>query len=150
MLETLDHLATRIGQLVAQTRDLHTERDALRRRIHDADESAHVLRTRSEQAEADLRTTRAQLAACEQNLSDAQHHAKQIEADLRAQLEHQAREYQILASRFETSQQALQRLRLVSAETRTRIDAVLERLPGGTPNVRPEASTVDQPKEAQS
>jgi len=133
MLETLDHLATRIGRLVAQARDLHAERDALRGRVRDADKTAQALHVRCEQAEADLRTARAQLAACEQALSDEQNRARALEADLRAQLDHQARELQVLADRHEARQCALQRLRQVSADTRERIDAVLERLPGAAP-----------------
>jgi len=133
MLETLDHLATRIGRLVAQARDLHAERDALRGRVRDADQTAQTLQARGEQAEADLRAARAQLAACEQSLADEQQRARALEADLRAQLDHQARALQTLAARHETSQRALQRLRQVSGQTRERIDAVLERLPGAAP-----------------
>jgi len=142
MLETLDHLATRIGQLVTRTQALAAERDALRNRAESADKHAQNLDARSEQAESDLRTARAQLAACEQTLADEQHRARQVEADLRTQLERQTRELQALAARFDANQRALQRLRDVSAQTRTRIDAVLERLPGFTAAAAPgEASS---------
>jgi len=137
MLETLDHLAARIGQLVAQTRALHAERDALRSRVHDAEQSSQTLRARGEQSESDLQAARAQLAACEQNLADEQHRARQLEADLRAQLAEQASALQTLTARHEASQGAVQRLRTASAQARTRIDAVLERLPGVAPAAAP-------------
>jgi len=150
MLETLDHLATRIGHLVAQARNLHAERDTLRGRVRDADKTARALLARCEQAESDLRTARAQLAACEQSLSDEQNRARQLEADLRAQLDLQARELQTLAARHESSQRALQRLRQVGTAARERIDAVLERLPGATPaestHDTPPAETTGDPQ----
>ena len=47
MLQDLDQLAARIGQLVQRTRHLHSERDALRLRLNDAEAEQRALKQRA-------------------------------------------------------------------------------------------------------
>lgn len=133
MLEDLDHLAARIGQLVQRSREFDAERESLRVRLQEADADRRALRERCDDAEAGLQAAQARLAEYDQTLAVEKSRAERVQAGLRASLEQQAAEYLALMSRHDACRAELQRLRAVTSRTRERIDAVLVRLPGAQP-----------------
>lgn len=61
MLQDLDQLAARIGQLVQRTRHLHAERDALRVRLNDSESEQRKLKQRCADFETELQALQARL-----------------------------------------------------------------------------------------
>jgi len=130
MLEDLDHLAARIGQLVAHSRELHAERESLLASLREADAQRRALRERCESAEAAWQAAQSRLTECTQTLTIEKNRAARAEAGLRASLEQQAAEYLALMTRHEACRAEFAQLRATTAQARERIDAVLTRLPG--------------------
>jgi len=140
MLENLDHLAARIGELVRRARELHDERESLRASLREADAQQHTLRERCDSAEAAWQAAQARLAEYAQTLTIEKNRAARAEAGLRASLEQQAAEYLALMTRHEACRAELARLSAVTAQARERIDAVLTRLPGAQPEEQEQKS----------
>jgi len=134
MLEDLDHLATRIEQLVQHARALHAERESLLARLREADAERQRLRERCDSAQAQCQAAQTRLADCVQNLEVAKSRAERTEAGLRASLAQQAAEHLALMTRHETCRAELARLCAATTQTRDRIGAVLARLPGAQPD----------------
>ncbi|MNQ60032.1 hypothetical protein D3C85_742990 [compost metagenome] len=141
MLQDLDQLAARIGQLVQRTRQLHAERDALRLRLNDFEAEQRVLKQRAADREAEIVTLQSKLQDHDGAVTAMLEQAQQAEIVLREQLARETAERQALESRFsaretelqgnlQTRDTELQRLRVAAASARERIDAVLARLPG--------------------
>lgn len=148
MLQDLDQLAARLGQLVQRTRQLHAERDALRARLNDSEAQQRALQQRCAERDAELQTLREKLQAHDQAASDLQAGARQVEEDLRKQLANETAQRQALEARvqdreaeWQSSLQSrdvdLQRLRSAASAARERIDAVLARLPGASIGEQP-------------
>jgi len=142
MLQDLEQLAARLGQLVQRTRQLHAERDTLRLRLQEAATEQRVLQQRCVNYEAELQTLRGQLQknGAAANLLEQ---AQQIESSLRDELarelaQRQAIEAKLNACEAEWQQRQnaqdmdLQRLRAAAMAARERIEIVLARLPGAT------------------
>jgi chromosome segregation ATPase len=141
MLQDLDNLAARIGQLVQRTRQLHAERDALRARLNQAEQETRVLRERCLESDSRSQALQARLDDQDNEAGDRLAQAQRAEVELRAELEkhieqRQAMDAQIAAresewqSRLTARDTDLQRLRVAAVAARERIDAVLARLPG--------------------
>lgn len=130
MLQDLDHITARIGQLAERTRLLKAERDALRVRLDDAERSAHQLREHCAQRDASLLALQERLSTqdgeVERKLEVAQRH----EGELQEQLTLQMAAQETLNLRLAASQADVGRLKQVAGNARERIDAVLARLPG--------------------
>jgi len=148
MLQDLDQLAARIGQLVQRTRQLHAERDALRVRLNQSESTQRALEQRCAEGKAEIQALQAKLQEHDGTAADMLAGARQAETELREQLARETAERQKIESRS-TAREAelqgslsardtdLQRLRVAAAAARERIDTVLARLPG--------APTGDQP-----
>jgi chromosome segregation ATPase len=141
MLEDLDQLAARIGQLVQRTRQLHAERDALRARLNQAEKETRVLRERCDESDARLQSLQSQRQDQDNELVVKLAEAEQVGTELRAELERQVSHRQAMESQFASRESEwqsrlnardtdLQRLRVAAIAARERIDAVLARLPG--------------------
>ncbi|HEY0294942.1 MAG TPA: hypothetical protein VGC69_06365 [Bordetella sp.] len=143
MLQDLDQLAARIGLLVQRTRQVHTERDALRARLNDSELQQRNLQQRCADHEAELQSLRAAVAEHGQAAETVRAEAGQVEAALREQLAHESAERQALEERLKHREAELQaslqardsdlnRLRTAALSARERIDVVLSRLPGAS------------------
>lgn len=130
MLQDLDSLSARIGQLVQFVQRMQSDRLSLQARITSLEQERNALRDQL------VREQSAQQEAVEQ----ARNHASQVEA-LRKQSDAAEEQLRAEASRYrsdcETAQQGLQasqqqseRLRTAALAAQQRIDAVLMRLPG--------------------
>ncbi|WP_233238073.1 hypothetical protein [Bordetella sp. LUAb4] len=143
MLQDLDNLAARIGQLVQRTRQLHAERDALRARLHQAEQEARGLRTRCDDADTQVLQLQERLQNNDSEVGERLARAEAAEATLRAELERhvlQLQSFESQAAARESEWQSrlaardtdMQRLRVAAVAARERIDAVLARLPGAS------------------
>lgn len=141
MLQDLDHLTARIGQLVQLTRQLRAERDTLRTTLEQSQTAQRTLEHRCRTQEAEIQTLQTKLREHDGAVDDLLGEARQAELELRAQLakaisEQQAieatgkkRESELLTS-LAVKDTELQRLRVATEAARERIDTVLARLPG--------------------
>ncbi|ALM86361.1 hypothetical protein [Bordetella sp. N] len=143
MLQDLDNLAARIGQLVQRTRQLHAERDALRARLHQAEQEARALRTRCDDADDKVQQLQDRLQNHDSEVGGRLAQAEAAEATLRAELERHVQQLHVLESqasarenewqsRLAARETDMQRLRVAAVAARERIDAVLARLPGAS------------------
>nr|WP_094819911.1 hypothetical protein [Bordetella genomosp. 4] len=141
MLQDLDQLAARIGQLVQRTRQLQAERDALRISLGQSEAAQRALEQRCNERQAEILALQTKLQEHDGAVEDLLSEARQSEIDLRAQLARQISEQQALESRAQTREAELlgslsakdtdlQRLRVATDAARERIDSVLARLPG--------------------
>ncbi len=130
MLQDLDTLAARIGQIVRSTRELQAERSALLARIAQLEKESAALREQHAQQQAEQSTLQERIAAYEaetQNLaakSDAAHAGLQAEL-FESQGRCEALDRQLQSSRLDTV-----RLRSVVGQAKERVDSILMRLPG--------------------
>jgi chromosome segregation ATPase len=133
MLQDLDHITGRIGQLAERTRLLKAERDALRVRLEDGERAVRHLREHCAQRDAALLTLQARLSdqdgQLERKLEAAQRHGDALQEQLTAQCATHA----VLNARLVASQADVDRLKQVAGTARQRIDAVLACLPGAPP-----------------
>jgi predicted nucleic acid-binding Zn-ribbon protein len=141
MLQDLDQLAVRIGQLVERTRQLHQERESLRVRVHQIEQENRQARERCEKSEARLQVLQEQVQCHGSELASKLSQAEACENGLRTELKKHIDQQQALEAQWaaqESEWQArlnirdadLQGLRRTTAIARERIDAVLARLPG--------------------
>jgi chromosome segregation ATPase len=130
MLQDLDQLAARVGQLAHRARQLAVERDALRARLDEADGSARTLRDQIGEKSRALDALSARLKDHDGEIADRLAQTQRSEAELRDALERQQLAYHELESRLVSRDADVQRLRDAASSARERIDAVLARLPG--------------------
>lgn len=141
MLQDLDQLAARIGQLVQRTRQLQAERDALRVSLSQSEAAQRALEQRCNERQAEILTLQTKLQEHDGTVDDLLSEARQAENDLRAQLAREASERQTFETRAQSREAELlsnlnerdtdlQRLRVATDAARERIDTVLARLPG--------------------
>lgn len=130
MLQDLDSLSARIGQLVQLVQRMQSDRSSLQARITGLEQERNALRDQL------VREQSVQQEAVEQ----ARNHAAQVEA-LRKQAETAEEQLRTEASGYRSSYEAAQqsllasqqesdRLRTAALAAQQRIDAVLMRLPG--------------------
>ena len=131
MLDDLDFLSQRLKKLVEQTKQLvadrkalqtrlahvESERDALAKKLAQEDVQAKALGIKVNAYEAEIEVLRSQSTAKNQALQGSLDLFKQEHTNLQAQL--QSRDHEVSA------------LRAATIQAKERIDAVLERLPGG-------------------
>jgi septal ring factor EnvC (AmiA/AmiB activator) len=141
MLQDLDHLSARIGQLVQLTRQLQAERDTLRTSLDQSQAAQRTLEQRCQAHETEVRTLQTKLQEHDGAVDDLLAEARQGEIDLRAQLARAISEQQAIETRAKAREAELlnslsakdtelQRLRVATEAARERIDTVLARLPG--------------------
>jgi chromosome segregation ATPase len=130
MLQDLDQLAARVGQLAHRARQLAVERDALRARLDESDGSARALRDQVAEKGRALDALSARLKDHDGEIADRLAQSQRSEAELRDALERQQLAYRELENRLASRDADIQRLRDAAGSARERIDAVLARLPG--------------------
>lgn len=152
MLQDLDQLAARIGQLVQLTRQLQAERDGLRVSLGQSEAAQRALEQRCNERQAEILVLQTRLQEHDGAVDDLLSEARQSEIELRAQLAREISDHQTAESRAQARETELmntltakdtdlQRLRVATDAARERIDAVLARLPG--------AAATEQPSGAQ-
>lgn len=148
MLQDLDQLAARIGQLVQRTRQLQAERDALRVSLGQSEAAQRALEQRCDERQAEILALQAKLQEHDGAVDDLLSEARQAELDLRAQLAREIAERQSFETRAKARESELvlslsakdtdlQRLRVATDAARERIDTVLARLPGAASDAQP-------------
>jgi chromosome segregation ATPase len=130
MLQDLDQLAARVGQLAHRARQLAVERDALRARLDEADGSARTFRDQIAEKTRALDALSVRLKDHDGEIADRLAQSQRSEVELREALERQQLAYRELESRLVSRDVEVQRLRDAASSARERIDAVLARLPG--------------------
>jgi len=148
MLQDLDQLAARIGQLVQLTRQLQAERDGLRVSLSQSEAAQRALEQRCNERQAEILVLQTKLQEHDGAVDDLLSEARQSEIELRAQLAREISEHQTAESRAQARETELlntlsakdtdlQRLRVATDAARERIDAVLARLPGAAATEQP-------------
>lgn len=141
MLQDLDQLAARIGQLVQRTRQLQAENDALRFRLSEADTGLRSAKQLSTEREAELLALRERSQDQDGAVAAVQEQARQIEAGLHEKLQRLEADWQQkesllvardaqLQDKVTARETEIQHLRQTTVTARERIEAVLARLPG--------------------
>lgn len=130
MLQDLDSLAARIGQMVQFTRQLQSERSALQARLKNVDQERDALRDQLQRQEHDFSVAADRLAQYE---SQSQSLQSQTQAQMSA-LQHDLEKYKAQCESMEqqlvASQSDSAKLRAVADKARENIDSILMRLPG--------------------
>ncbi|HUH88622.1 MAG TPA: hypothetical protein VL003_11330 [Pusillimonas sp.] len=132
MLQDLDSLSARIGQLVKLVQRLQSDRAALQARLSGLEQEHNALRDQL------VREHAAQQQAAEHALNHAaelealRQQARAGEAQLREEVARSRADYEAVRQSLQASQDDSARLRSAAAAAQHRIDAVLMRLPGAT------------------
>ena len=130
MLQDLDSLSARVGQLVQLVQQVQSERASLQARITQLEHERNALRdqlAREQSAQHDA-LEQARLHAAQ--LDEIRAQAQQAEATLREEATRYRAEYEAARQGWQSSQDETTRLRTAALAAQQRIDAVLMRLPG--------------------
>lgn len=130
MLQDLDSLAARIGQMVQFTRQLQTERSALQAQLKVLDQEQDSLRRQLQLREHDYSLVEKKLSEHESQIQSQQSEAQSQLLALQKNLEHYKTQSETLSQQLQISQADVKRLRLVTDQARENIDSILVRLPG--------------------
>ena len=130
MLQDLDSLAARIGQMVQFTKQLQNERAALQARLKSLEHERDMLREQLQHSEAERSELAASTGAHESKLKSLQAEAEAAQVRQQSELEHCKAEFQAIKQRLVASQADTHRLRLVAGKAQEQIDSILVRLPG--------------------
>ncbi|AZV92762.1 hypothetical protein CBF45_02655 [Bordetella sp. J329] len=130
MLEDLDRLVARIGQLTQYSARLKAERVAALEREAAAVRRGSQLQSQLLEQREQAETLQQLLDECEASRLSLQTEVDNATAGLRAEVERLSAENQRMRVELGVREGQLVRLQAVNEEARQRIDAVLERLPG--------------------
>jgi len=130
MLQDLDSLAARIGQMVQFTRQLQNERAALQARLKSLEQERDVLRDQLQRREADYASASESMAAHEAQVRALQAEADAAQVSLRSEADRYKSECESIKQRLAASQADTSHLRLVAGKAKEQIDSILVRLPG--------------------
>ncbi|RII81693.1 hypothetical protein [Neopusillimonas maritima] len=152
MLQDLDFLAARIGQLVELTKQLQSEQAALGGRAEQAERERDQLQAQLARQESEFKDVAAQAQRHEAEMAqirtaaqnelnalrtqlqsesaDQLREARAVQARLESELNQQQVAYKQVLQELEQSRAEAGRLRHAAGDARQRIDALLERLPG--------------------
>ena len=131
MLQDLDILADRIGQLVKQSRQLQAERQELLARLRSLEAERDALREQAQRQQSEFATMSASLASHQSTVADIQAQSEQMQLELNARIDQAQAHSQQLQMDLTNEQAASNVLREVAALARDQVGAVLMRLPGG-------------------
>ena len=132
MLQDLDSLAARIGQMVQFTRQLQTERSALQAQLKVLDQEQDSLRRQLQLREHDYSLVEKKLSEHASQVQSQQSEAQSQLLALQKNLEHYKTQSETLSQQLQVSQADVKRLRLVTDQARENIDSILLR-PAGAP-----------------
>lgn len=121
MLQDLDSLAARIGQMVQLTRQLQAESAALRARLQIAEQERGALRDQLDRRESEYRSMAQRIDQHETELDAVRAHGVSAEA-----------ECETAKQNLQLAQAEAARLRAAAGSAKDRIDMVLMRLPGAS------------------
>lgn len=130
MLQDLDSLAARIGQMVQFTRQLQTERSALQAQLKVLDQEQDSLRRQLQLREHDYSLVEKKLSEHESQIQSQQSEAQSQLLALQKNLEHYKTQSETLSQQLQVSQADVKRLRFVADQARENIESILVRLPG--------------------
>jgi predicted nuclease with TOPRIM domain len=130
MLQDLDSLAARIGQMVQFTRQLQAERTALQAQLKSAEQERDALRTQLERREAEFASLTQQHAQHEAEVQSLRAQAEAAETAMQLEAARHQSMGESVKQQLAASQETNTRLRLVASKAREQIDSILMRLPG--------------------
>ncbi len=132
MLQDLDSLAARIGQLVQFTQKLQGERSALQAQLKSLEQERDALRDQLRRRETEIASV-AQVSADHQAQLAAQHaEAQAAQSQLQLDVTRYKTDYETVRQQLEASQHDSASLRGAADKARHQIDSILMRLPGAT------------------
>ena len=130
MLEELDQLEQRIRVLAQQVQAVRDERDALRRQVTVLSNERDGLIKNLSEVDAELGQLRQKATVAQVQASQEMLAAKEEVTRIQGTLDIFVAEKSALTSDLQNKTQEVQRLREVASQAQTRINHVLERLPG--------------------
>jgi len=130
MLEDLDSLAARIGQLAQFARQLQSERTALQARIIGLEQERNALRDQLKRQEAEFGELAESSAGHQARVDILRAEADSVRVSLEGEVERCRAEYEALRRQFAASQADTSRLKAVAGQAQLQIDSILMRLPG--------------------
>lgn len=130
MLEDLDSLAARIGQLVQFSRQLQSERTALQARVAGLEQERNALREQLKRQETEFSELAENSANHEARVDILRAEADSIRVSLQTEVERSKAEYEALRRQFAASQADSSRLKAAAGQAQLQIDSILMRLPG--------------------
>jgi len=130
MLEDLDSLAARIGQLVQYTRQLHSDRTQLQARIIGLEQERNALREQLKRQEAEYSALAENSANHQARVDILRAEAASIRVALEGEVERCKAEYEALRRQYAACQADTSRLRAAAGQAQLQIDSILMRLPG--------------------
>jgi len=130
MLEDLDSLSARIGQLVQFSKQLHSERAALQLRINSLELDRNALRDELKRREAEFSALAANNADHQARVDILRGEADSIRASLQGEVDRCKAEHEVLRQQLAASQADSSRLKAVTHQAQEQINTILMRLPG--------------------
>lgn len=130
MLQDLDSLAARIGQMVQFARQLQTERTALQARLKNLESERDALRDQLSRREADYTSMAERLKVHENEVDSLRSEAEATNATLQIEATQYKAECVAVKQKLAAVQADTSRLRLVADKAKDHIDSILVRLPG--------------------
>lgn len=130
MLEDLDSLAARIGQLVQFSRQLQSERTALQARIIGLEQERNSLRDQLKRREAEFAELTESTADHQARVDILRAEADSIRVSLQGEVERCQAEHETLRRQLASSQADSSRLKAAAGQAQLQIDSILMRLPG--------------------
>ncbi|TEA78169.1 hypothetical protein [Allopusillimonas ginsengisoli] len=130
MLQDLDSLAARIGQLVQFTQQLQGERAAMQARLKSLEQERDVLRDQLQLREAEIASVAEVSADHETQLEALRAEALAAQSQLQQDVVRYKADYETIRQQLQASQNDSSRLRGAADKARTQIDSILMRLPG--------------------
>ncbi len=130
MLEDLDSLAARIGQLVQFSRQLQSDRTALQARIIGLEQERNALRDQVQRQQAEFSELAESSASHEARVDILRAEADSVRLSLQSEVERCKNEYEALRRQLAASQADSSRLKAAAGQAQLQIDSILMRLPG--------------------
>lgn len=130
MLQDLDSLAARVGQMVRLVRQLQADRETLQSRLKRTEQERDGLRGQVDQYKADHQAITARLDGHMAEVEAVRAQADKSQADLRDEVLRYRAEHDALKQALATAQGGAARLQAVAGSAKERIDTLLMRLPG--------------------
>ncbi|HLU78246.1 MAG TPA: hypothetical protein VKZ52_01635 [Burkholderiaceae bacterium] len=130
MLEDLDSLAARLGQLVQHSKQLHAEKAELQARVLGLEQERNALRDELKRREAEYRELAESNADHQTRVDILRAEADSIRITLQGEVERCQAERDTLRRQLAASQADSARLRAVAGQAQQQIDSILMRLPG--------------------
>jgi chromosome segregation ATPase len=130
MLQDIDSLAARIGQMVQFARQLQAERAALQARLKNLEQERDALRDQLSRREAEFASTTERANSHEAEMQALRSEAEAAQATLQVEAMQYKTELEVAKQKLAVSQADTSQLRVVTDKAREHIDSILMRLPG--------------------